>query len=149
MEFVVDGTPEQCVSALWEYFVHGEWPYKGTVHRGENNIGFVEPALGMVSVLWRDSASARVSAVAEGEGRTRLYVVPGRRKYADTLGKWIQNKLVENKAATSQPFGGTSEHGGAATDVPEQITRLAELRDSGLITEEEFQAKKTELLDRM
>lgn len=33
--------------------------------------------------------------------------------------------------------------------VPDQIAQLAKLRDSGAITEAEFQAKKAELLDRM
>lgn len=34
-------------------------------------------------------------------------------------------------------------------DVTEQIAKLAALRDSGAITAEEYEAKKTELLDRM
>ena len=34
-------------------------------------------------------------------------------------------------------------------DIPEQIKKLAELRDSGAITAEEFDRKKAELLDRM
>lgn len=36
-----------------------------------------------------------------------------------------------------------------ASSVPEQIAQLAALRDQGLITEEEFASKKTELLGRM
>jgi hypothetical protein len=36
-----------------------------------------------------------------------------------------------------------------APDIPEQIRRLAELRDAGLITQEEFETKKSELLRRM
>jgi hypothetical protein len=38
---------------------------------------------------------------------------------------------------------------GAASDLPGQIAKLAELRDQGVLTEEEFQAKKAELLSRM
>jgi hypothetical protein len=34
-------------------------------------------------------------------------------------------------------------------DIPEMIEELAELHQKGVITEEEFQAKKTELLDRL
>jgi hypothetical protein len=34
-------------------------------------------------------------------------------------------------------------------DIPEVIAELAELHEKGVITEEEFQAKKTELLDRL
>ncbi len=37
----------------------------------------------------------------------------------------------------------------AAGDVPGQIRRLAELRDEGLLTADEFEAKKRELLARM
>lgn len=37
----------------------------------------------------------------------------------------------------------------AATTIPDLIVELAELRQQGLITEEEFQAKKEELLDRL
>lgn len=37
----------------------------------------------------------------------------------------------------------------AALSVPEQLEKLSELRDRGVITDEEFQAKKTELLGRM
>jgi hypothetical protein len=36
-----------------------------------------------------------------------------------------------------------------ASRVPEQIAKLAELRDAGVLTEAEFAAKKTELLGRM
>lgn len=37
----------------------------------------------------------------------------------------------------------------AADSVPEQIAKLAELRNAGILTEDEFAAKKTELLNRM
>jgi hypothetical protein len=40
-------------------------------------------------------------------------------------------------------------HTTVAPDIPEQIRRLAELRDAGLITQEEFETKKAELLRRM
>ena len=37
----------------------------------------------------------------------------------------------------------------AAPDIPDQLKKLGELRDSGVLTDEEFEAKKTELLGRM
>jgi hypothetical protein len=37
----------------------------------------------------------------------------------------------------------------APPDLAEQITKLGQLRDNGLITDEEFQAKKSEFLERM
>lgn len=39
--------------------------------------------------------------------------------------------------------------GGTGADIADQITKLAALRDQGLLTAEEFEAKKTQLLDRM
>jgi hypothetical protein len=35
------------------------------------------------------------------------------------------------------------------TDIAEQITKLAELRDKGILSEEEFQSKKRDMLSRM
>jgi hypothetical protein len=37
----------------------------------------------------------------------------------------------------------------AAPDIPEQIRKLGELRDAGILSNEEFEAKKAELLSRM
>jgi Short C-terminal domain len=37
----------------------------------------------------------------------------------------------------------------AADDIPAQIRKLAELRDQGILSEDEFTAKKTELLSRL
>ena len=56
------------------------------------------------------------------------------------------------RAAVEQHI--TAHHAGARSgagepDIPEQIKKLDELRDQNLITEEEFEAKKAELLDRL
>lgn len=37
----------------------------------------------------------------------------------------------------------------SSVDITEQLSKLASLRDSGVLTEEEFQAKKADLLSRM
>jgi uncharacterized membrane protein YdbT with pleckstrin-like domain len=42
-----------------------------------------------------------------------------------------------------------AQTGPAQLSIPEQISQLDELRNKGLLTEAEFQAKKAELLDRM
>lgn len=43
------------------------------------------------------------------------------------------------------------DHGAApvAVDIPDQLRKLGELRDAGILTEEEFGAKKAELLSRL
>jgi Domain of unknown function (DUF4429)/Short C-terminal domain len=56
------------------------------------------------------------------------------------------------RAAVEQHIA--AQHAGARSaagepDIPEQIKRLGELRDQKLITDEEFEAKKAELLDRL
>ena len=43
----------------------------------------------------------------------------------------------------------TARSGAGEPDIPEQIKKLGELRDQKLITEEEFEAKKAQLLDRL
>ena len=35
------------------------------------------------------------------------------------------------------------------TDIPDQIKKLSDLKDQGILTEEEFQKKKKDLLDKM
>ena len=56
-------------------------------------------------------------------------------------------KRNEYKQATAMDTERTSGHGGS--DIPAQISKLAELRAQGILTDEEFQAKKRELLARM
>jgi hypothetical protein len=43
----------------------------------------------------------------------------------------------------------SSQQRASQSDIPDQIRKLAELRDMGAISNEEFEAKKRELLDRM
>ena len=51
--------------------------------------------------------------------------------------------------AAQAPPAAPAAPGAPAASVPEQIEHLARLRDQGLLSEDEFQAKKTELLGRM
>jgi hypothetical protein len=67
----------------------------------------------------------------------------------------VQKEHVENQAAAVDPAEieaseeSPSTAQAASTGIPELIKKLAELRDSGAITEDEFERKKAELLDRM
>jgi membrane protein YdbS with pleckstrin-like domain len=58
---------------------------------------------------------------------------------------------VQNEIYRLMEENATRTYGGGARElsIPEQIDRLDELRRRGVITEAEFQAKKTQLLDRM
>jgi uncharacterized membrane protein YdbT with pleckstrin-like domain len=55
---------------------------------------------------------------------------------------------VETARSGSGPGAGSAASGAAAS-VPEQIEQLARLRDQGVITPQEFEIKKAELLERM
>ena len=59
---------------------------------------------------------------------------------ARELADWIRNRIQTR--ATSSPAPAAA----AALDPIEQIARLAKLKDAGAITEEEFAAKKKQLL---
>ena len=68
----------------------------------------------------------------------------------------VQNEIYkqieanESKTADRIVSGINSQHSApAATSIPDQIAQLSQLRDQGVLTEEEFQAKKNELLGRM
>lgn len=50
------------------------------------------------------------------------------------------------KPVTEKP---EAEKAPVSTDIPEQIEKLSVLKDKGIISEEEFQSKKTELLSRL
>jgi hypothetical protein len=67
--------------------------------------------------------------------------------------KWIKDaagtaKMVEAiRARLGQAVAAAAP--AAAPDGAEQLRKLAELRDSGILTEEEFAAKKKEILERI
>jgi hypothetical protein len=43
----------------------------------------------------------------------------------------------------------TADAGSAEPDIADQIRKLADLRDAGILSSEEFEVKKTDLLSRM
>ena len=82
-------------------------------------------------------------------------------EYAKPVAAWIQRELVEKTRAVEAPqqTPPTPTREGLATqqptsrtdsgDIPDHIRKLAELRDAGVISAEEFETKKRDLLDRM
>jgi hypothetical protein len=62
----------------------------------------------------------------------------------------VSGKVAANQAARPQAIG-PGEPGGVPADDPASTTstklkKLGELRDAGILTDDEFQAKKTQLL---
>ena len=62
----------------------------------------------------------------------------------ETLVNYVREHMGEhrNPSEPTQPMA-------QVDDIPGQIQKLASLRDAGILTEEEFQSKKTELLSKM
>jgi hypothetical protein len=60
----------------------------------------------------------------------------------------VRHRLSAPKPSTATS-GDQSAVASTAMDIPDQIRKLGELRDSGMVTPEEFEAKKAELLGRM
>jgi nucleoid DNA-binding protein len=68
--------------------------------------------------------------------------------------KWISDPELDEFTTLVQSRMGKnpstqSVASSPAADIPEKIQQLANLRDQGILTEEEFQTKKTELLAQM
>jgi hypothetical protein len=55
----------------------------------------------------------------------------------------------ETVDASDQEAAGGGSSGAPSSDPLDEIAKLAQLHDQGVLTDEEFQAKKTQLLDEM
>ncbi len=60
-----------------------------------------------------------------------------------------REKFVGLRDAVQLAMANAGAPAAAQEGVPEQIKKLADLRDAGVLSEEEFAAKKSQLLDRM
>ncbi len=65
--------------------------------------------------------------------------------------KWIKNatELADFVRIARERMGQPSAQATSAPDAMEQLKKLAELRDAGVITAEDFETKKSELLKRI
>ena len=88
-----------------------------------------------LSVLLKD---CRIASAAPAAAAASTPEAPG----------GIVGQIAKLAAPTLGGLAATS-FGGPQPDVMEQIAKLAALRDQGALTEEEFGAKKTELLGRL
>jgi len=70
----------------------------------------------------------------------------GQAKKCRELEDRLRNLGIQEKFLTTAPSEPTPS---AALDIPTQIAKLAELRDQGILTNEEFEQKKTDLLNRL
>jgi hypothetical protein len=66
----------------------------------------------------------------------------------DGLVAMVREKM-SSRSASHQPGAPMPPSTHVGGDIPEQIKKLAELRDSGILSEAEFTEKKQDLLSRM
>ena len=100
-----------------------------------------------VSVTHWLTSSALVMSTAGGTpSNTRIG--PLGRTPATRAGELIRDLIGEGSYAPTT-HARAAQHSPAVSSIPEQIEQLARLRDIGALAEDEFQAKKTELLSRM
>jgi hypothetical protein len=70
--------------------------------------------------------------------------VMGQAKKCQELEDLLRTRQVRDRFAATLPPASAMGNG-----IPEQIARLAKLRDEGILTDEQFEGKKLELLARM
>jgi hypothetical protein len=63
---------------------------------------------------------------------------------APEIGDYIRSRIHQKPATDASPAASS-----AANDPLAQLKQLGELRDAGILTPEEFESKKAELLSRM
>lgn len=68
-------------------------------------------------------------------------------KAASIANSNILKKIIDNNKNNTS--NAKNDSGDITMDIPEQIRKLSELKEQGILTEEEFNAKKSELLSRL
>lgn len=104
-----------------------------------NNINFAQP-------VWERIIGAG-DLVIESAGETGQSVFDDVR-HPDGVQQEIYRRM-EADAKRRAAWHGVREEFASGPSIPEQIRQLADLRDRGVVTEAEFEAKKSQLLERM
>jgi hypothetical protein len=101
-----------------------------------------------VRVNVSEAPGAVLVEAAVEEGSQAGMVGPKKARMYSKIADGLFDDLQDAFAQFVSPVAGTSPVG-TVLDATEQIGRLAELRDSGALTDDEFEAKKKELLGRI
>lgn len=73
----------------------------------------------------------------------------GQQVFADIRKPFLVQNLIYSEIERAQARDAARAAGGRQLSIPEQIEKLDELRQRGVISQAEFDVKKTQLLDRM
>jgi len=67
----------------------------------------------------------------------------------DSFMKFIDERIYQNKGNGPELVQDISTESKSEDDIPDKIKKLSDLKEQGILTEQEFDKKKQELLDRM
>ncbi|WP_423821055.1 SHOCT domain-containing protein [Salinisphaera sp. SPP-AMP-43] len=104
------------------------------------------------AIVWYDTGEHRLTGIAQHSGASPADLVLTSTQAALALAelKRIESVEDETSAPGSMPGGAVAgERLSESTAIFEALERLAALRDQGVLTEDEFVAKKQELLSRL
>ena len=98
-------------------------------------------ALNEVAITKKDTSW--LSGKSTGSDAYTVYFPPGDNTKFKTA-KGLLDKLLRETKKPSQIIVEKQD-----SDIPGQIKKLSDLKDQGILTDEEFEAKKKDLLDKM
>ncbi|MFZ0667476.1 MAG: SHOCT domain-containing protein [Acidimicrobiales bacterium] len=101
----------------------------------------------VVLTLVQSDAGTRLSISSENKGGNALGWGSGGHQQKNVAR--LFQAISQQVSAIGPSQRQASSEGAASADIPDQIKQLADLKDSGVLTEDEFAKKKQELLDRM
>lgn len=84
-----------------------------------------------------------------GNDYLRVAVPSGREKYLVGRGDEVKQFVATALSTLAQAQNPATAAPPASADVTDQLAKLGQLRDAGVLTDEEFAAKKAELLARL
>ncbi len=67
-------------------------------------------------------------------------------KKAEAIAAYVRNRLMQDRATVARPMAKTDS---PPADLIDQLRRLGELHDAGVLTDEEFARKKASILERI
>lgn len=143
VEYAPDDTFAALISALNR---SGKFSVKDSVAATRT----VQVKTGVSWKSWGENLLITVSPAADGASEISI---SSSSKYG--LVDWGKNQdnfndIMNLLSVELQQYEKVSvNHKAPASDIPAQIKALADLRDSGVLTEDEFQTKKAELLSKM
>jgi hypothetical protein len=123
---------------------------RGTLFITDRRVGLFTKKLGghdlldfsyglLTSIEYKKGFSyGEITLLAAGD-RTRFHMIP--KDLVENLAKVIRERMV----ASTQP-GQPATPAGSVASVADELLKLASLRDSGILTQEEFEAQKSKLI---